>query len=254
MHNFFQITLINSVSNFLHQIQKSHILKFWEHCVEHNWTTAKSLCRLFYIYRSRYVEIHDLDRARCLSRTSFVDRHILLSYEYWIIISWTQSKYITSRLCLLLLLVVIAAHVRATPETLIALITLIWRIIAVVKIKFMLIELHWRDVALNASVDDTASFMGFAVFDDCLLWLICWRQLSHASARTVFVFVIFKNKWWWLLVFIWSSWLSLRELLKDLPAYLVVGRLYVLRLTMINLNRLLFYCYHRYIINDRCLI
>lgn len=139
MHNFFQITLINSVSNFLHQIQKSHILKFWEHCVEHNWTTAKSLCRLFYIYRSRYVEIHDLDGARCLSRTSFVDRHILLSYEYWIIISWTQSKYITSRLCLLLLLVVIAAHVWATPETLIALITLIWRIIAVVKIKFMLI-------------------------------------------------------------------------------------------------------------------
>jgi hypothetical protein len=62
-----------------------------------------------------------------------------VSYEYWIIISWTQSKYITSRLCLLLLLVVIAAHVWATPETLIALITLIWRIIAVVKIKFMLI-------------------------------------------------------------------------------------------------------------------
>jgi hypothetical protein len=85
---------------------------------------------------------------------------------------------------------------------LIVLISLARRIIAVIKVKFMLIKLNWRDVALNAPIDDTASFHGLAVFDDWLLYLICRRGLSKASARTVFLFVIFKDKWWLLLIFI----------------------------------------------------
>jgi hypothetical protein len=51
-------------------------------------------------------------------------------------------------------------------------------------------------------MDNTTSFHGLAVFDDWLLYLICRRGLDKASARTVFLFVIFKDKWWLLLIFI----------------------------------------------------